>query len=233
MKIVVFGDIHGRPFWRDIIEKENPDKVIFLGDYVSTHEDYTGDQQFSNLVDILDEKGVWGDNMILLRGNHDMQHLGYSWAECSGLYKSVSYYMATLDFKPGFLAKTKWIHIEEINGENYIFSHAGISGTWLEYSNIKDINKINECDPDERFGFSPCYFSDHNGISPTQPCTWIRPQILLSVGVEGYNQVVGHTPIKEITKFKMENNKDLWLCDNLGEKEYLVIEDGEFKTNKL
>ena len=23
MKIVVFGDIHGRPFWRDIIEKEN------------------------------------------------------------------------------------------------------------------------------------------------------------------------------------------------------------------
>ena len=22
MKIVVFGDIHGRPFWKDIIEKE-------------------------------------------------------------------------------------------------------------------------------------------------------------------------------------------------------------------
>lgn len=233
MKIVVFGDIHGRPFWRDIIEKENPDKVIFLGDYVSTHEDYTGDQQFSNLVDILDEKEVWGDNMILLRGNHDLQHLGYSWAECSGLYKSVSYYMATLDFKPEFLAKTKWIHIEEINGENYIFSHAGISRTWLEYSNIKEVDNINNCDPDERFGFSPSRFSDYSGESPTQPCTWIRPQTLIEVAVPGYNQVVGHTPIKKITKFKMENNKDLWLCDNLGEKEYLVIEDGEFKTNKL
>jgi predicted phosphodiesterase len=233
MKIIVFGDIHGRPFWKDIIKKENPDKIIFLGDYVSTHEDYTGEQQFGNLVDILDEKETWKDNMILLRGNHDIQHLGYYWAECSGLFKSVSYEMSTPSFRSEFLSKTKWIHIEEINGENYIFSHAGVSEIWLTHSNIHNVDKINECVPDERFGFTPSHYSDWSGESPTQPCTWIRPQTLLKVAVEEYNQVVGHTPIKTITKFKMNNDKDLWLCDNMENKEYLVIEDNEFKVCKL
>ena len=37
MKTLVLGDIHGE-HWYDIIEDEQPDKIIFLGDYVSTHE---------------------------------------------------------------------------------------------------------------------------------------------------------------------------------------------------
>ena len=28
-KTLILGDIHGRTCWADIIEKENPDKVIF------------------------------------------------------------------------------------------------------------------------------------------------------------------------------------------------------------
>ena len=38
MRTLVLGDIHGKTIWKDIIKKENPDKVIFLGDYVTTHE---------------------------------------------------------------------------------------------------------------------------------------------------------------------------------------------------
>ena len=44
MKTIVFGDIHGRMEWYDIVQAENPDKVIFLGDSVSTHEDISSDQ---------------------------------------------------------------------------------------------------------------------------------------------------------------------------------------------
>lgn len=233
MKILVMGDIHGRPFWKDIIELEAPDKVIFLGDYVSTHEDYTGEEQFNNLVDIMDAKEHWKDRMIMLRGNHDLQHLGYPWAECSGLYKSVSYYMATPHFRSEFLAKTQWIHVEEINNEKYLFSHAGVSKEWLEYSNIKEINKINECDPDERFGFCPNDYFDCHGTSSTQPCTWIRPQTLYKVAAEDYNMVVGHTPIAGIQSVDMKTGKKLWLCDNMGNKEYLVIENNEFIVKTL
>ena len=67
---LVIGDIHGRTLWKDIVEKENPDKVIFLGDYVSTHESVPADQQLSNLEDILNYKEENPDKVILLRGNH-------------------------------------------------------------------------------------------------------------------------------------------------------------------
>ena len=63
-KILVLGDIHGRTCWADIIEKENPDKVIFLGDYVSTHENISSDQQCSNLEDILNYKEANPDKII-------------------------------------------------------------------------------------------------------------------------------------------------------------------------
>ena len=70
MKILVLGDIHGRTIWKDIIEKENPDKIIFLGDYVSTHDNISADQQLSNLNNILNYKEESSDKVILLRGNH-------------------------------------------------------------------------------------------------------------------------------------------------------------------
>ena len=70
MKILVLGDIHCRTIWKDIIEKENPDRVIFLGDYVSTHEDISSTQQINNLVDILTYKENNQDKVVLLRGNH-------------------------------------------------------------------------------------------------------------------------------------------------------------------
>ena len=54
MKIIVIGDIHGRTCWHDIVKK-NPDadKIIFLGDYVSTHEDIQSGQQCDNLFNII------------------------------------------------------------------------------------------------------------------------------------------------------------------------------------
>ena len=70
MKTLVLGDIHGRTIWKDIIEKENPDKIIFLGDYVSTHEGISSDQQIEELYAILDYKDNNPDKVILLRGNH-------------------------------------------------------------------------------------------------------------------------------------------------------------------
>ena len=70
MKTLVLSDIHGKTIWKDIIEKENPDKVIFLGDYVSTHDDISSIQQIDNLEDILTYKEDNLDKVILLRGNH-------------------------------------------------------------------------------------------------------------------------------------------------------------------
>lgn len=229
MKTLVLGDVHGRTIWKDIIEKENPDRVIFLGDYVSTHEGISSDQQMEELYAILDYKENNPDKVILLRGNHDMQHLGYYWAECSGLNMRVLQYMSTNDVKGWYLSLTQWIYIDE--ELKTIFSHAGISTVWMEkVSKISDIHEINGLEPSEKFGFWSDRFSDYCGESKTQPPTWIRPSTLATCNVLGYDQVVGHTPQYNISKMTQncKGKQTIWLCDSLGFGNYLVIEDGEF-----
>lgn len=230
MKLLVLGDNHGRPQWEEIIKKEQPDLTIFLGDYVSSHESIDSASQITNLEKILQYKESHMDSVILLRGNHDTQHLGYSWAECSGYFPHVGEYL--MKNKDRFLSLTQWIYIYN----DIIFSHAGISTEWLKVANISSIEEINNIEPDNRFGFWPCKMSDFYGISPTQPCTWIRPQTLVEYMPEGITQVVGHSPVKVICNVGIEAREkynikcpDLWCCDALPEQ-YLIIEDDEFKV---
>lgn len=219
-RIVVLGDIHGNKVWKDIIAKEQPDQVVFLGDYVSTHENISDEEQVENLKEILKYKD---DNpeTILLRGNHDLQHLGYYWAECSGYFPRVAMEMSNL--KDEFLAKTQWIHVMG----NIVLSHAGISKVWLEenFLTLEDINKLG---PTELFGFTSSDPSDRFGDSPEQPPTWIRPMALMDVMIPDYIQVVGHTPVEHCFNVKDETDipYDLWLCDALDQGEYLLIENG-------
>ena len=167
MKTLVFGDIHGRDCWIDIIRKESPDKVVFLGDYVSTHEDIDELTQIKNLEDILTYKELNMDSTILLRGNHDMQHLGYSWAHCSGLFPKVMQHMILLHQR--FLSLTQWIYVDG----DLLFSHAGVSEEWMKIAEVSSIDNINNMEPSDKFGFLPNRMGDYNGSSPTQPPTWL------------------------------------------------------------
>lgn len=228
-KILVLGDTHGRPFWKEIIEKENPDKIIFLGDYVSTHEGISAEQQLSNLEEILTYKGSNPDKVILLRGNHDTQHLGYYWAECSGWDGQVWSVMSQPKFKERFLKLTQWVYIDE--ELKTIFSHAGVSDVWMKNSEIDSVNDINSLEPSELFGFTPNYYGDCYGDSETQPPVWIRPQALCKCNVKGWDQVVGHTPVRTIINVgkSAKGKQNIWFCDALGVKQYLVIDNNEFQ----
>lgn len=237
MKTVILGDIHGRTCWYDIIRKETPDRIIFMGDYVSTHDrGMTIDQQCSNLEDILNFKEGFGENCILLRGNHDMQHLGYHWAECSGYFPHVAKWMVGI--RDRFLEDTQWVHIQD----DMVFSHAGITDKFWEYLNLGEptednILKINEIEPSSLFGFTPTHLSDWCGDSPTQPLTWVRPVTLMEHNI-GWKQVVGHTRTKHIGNITkdLENNgwvtiPELWCVDALPYW-YMVIEDGEKRMER-
>ena len=220
-RIVVLGDIHGRTVWKDIIAKEQPDQVIFLGDYVSTHEDVSDEQQVENLKEILRYKDEHPET-ILLRGNHDMQHLGYESIEISGYFPGVALEMEQL--KDEFLAKTQWIHVMG----NTVFSHAGISQAWLETNGLT-LDVINSLDPSGLFGFNASDPHDFSGNSPEQPPTWIRPMALIGEMIPDYDQVVGHTPVEHCFNVKdviADTPYNLWLCDALDQGAYLRIEDG-------
>ena len=220
-KIVVLGDIHGNTVWKDILAKEQPDQVIFLGDYVSTHEDVSDEKQVENLRDILRYKDEHPET-ILLRGNHDMQHLGYESIEISGYFPGVALEMEPL--KDEFLAKTQWIHVMG----NIVFSHAGISQAWLEANGLT-LDVINSLEPSELFGFNTSDPHDFSGNSPEQPPTWIRPMALIGEMVPDYDQVVGHTPVEHCFNVKdviADTPYNLWLCDALDQGAYLCIENG-------
>lgn len=231
MKTLVLGDIHGRTCWKDIIDKETPDRVIFLGDYVSTHERNISDkQQCDNLDEILFYKETNPDSVILLRGNHDLQHLGYYWAECSGYFREVGRYMQSI--KDRFLENTQWVFVDG----NIIFSHAGITNTWFNHSECAFVKDLNVRLPDEFFGFTPDHWGDNYGDSKTQPCTWVRPGSLMADaynqdehGISEWTQVVGHTTMKMLVNLKDYDptSPNIWVCDTLP-KQYLVIEDGNF-----
>ena len=230
-KILILGDIHGRTCWRDIIDLEKPDKTIFLGDYVSTHDNISPKQQIDNLKDILNYKIENSDSTILLRGNHDLQHFNLNEGNwyCSSYFPEVGKEISK--FSDKYYNLTQWVYV--LNDE-IVFSHAGITSTWFKDTGLSDIEEINSLDINEDlFGFRPGpdnYF-DVDGSSVYQGCTWVRPSALVSDPIDYYVQVVGHTTvynIVDISKFAPTEISSIWLCDNLPQ-EYLIYEDGEFK----
>ena len=232
-RILVIGDTHGRTIWKYIIDKEAPDKVIFLGDYVTSHEGISAEIQLNNLEDILTFKEDFPDKIILLRGNHDNQCLGYYWAECYPNEPKVRAVMSVDPLKSRFLSNTQWIYIDE--KLKIIFSHAGISQVWMDNSNIESVYDINKLTPSEIFGFTPDNLYDQSGYSKTQPPTWIRPSILCQCNITEWNQVIGHTPVKNRIYHTHDTvgEKEIWFCDALGVNQYLVIDHGKFQPKYL
>ena len=247
MKILILGDIHGRPFWREIVAKEKPDLTIFLGDYVTSHESYTPEQQLTELEAILDYKEENPNSVIMLRGNHDLDGLGYYWASCCPPAYDVQRTMAK-DKPLGqrFLENTQWMYGMNVAGKPTLCVHAGVTNEWL--SDILklekfDIQAINAMEPSENFGFTGgCW--DYYGTDPQQSCVWVRPQTLKKHHIPGWDQIVGHTGTYtccESTNMLdaaegdryVEGDDVLWMCDALQQKAYLIIEDGNYIPKTL
>ena len=246
MKILILGDIHGRPYWRDIISKENPDLTIFLGDYVTTHELYTPEQQLTELEAILDYKEANPGKVIMLRGNHDLDGLKYYWAQCYPPAWNVQGVMAK-DKPLGqrFLKNTQWLYGMTVAGKPTLCTHAGVTRNWLtEILKVDsfNVNDINAMEPSENFGFTGGRW-DNYGTDPQQSCVWIRPQTLIKYHIPGWDQIVGHTGTHDgCTSINMldvdgdryvEGNDVLWMCDALQQKAYLIIENDEYKPRTL
>lgn len=190
MKILVIGDVHGRNFWEDIIQKEKDyDKVIFIGDYFDSHEpNNKGPQQISNFKKIIQFKSQNTDKVILLIGNHDYHYL-------PGIEEYYSGYQAYISFDIQKVLKENLnllqiCHIEN----NFLFSHAGFTKTWLNNSGL-DLNTVNLqfYKNYKMFGFNPGNYYDPYGDEICQGPLWVRPTSLRKDMVDKYTQVIGHT----------------------------------------
>jgi len=239
MKTIVLGDTHGRGIWQLIVQKENPDKVIFIGDYWDSFDIPFLDQMY-NFKQIVHYARTSGKEVILLTGNHDVHY--QRWA------------INSFENYSGFQS----IHANDICQElelnqdlmqmaykmdNFLFTHAGVTQTWLDLMDIENdknmvdnINDYAKYKP-QMFAFAtirePGYI-DGYGDNVWQNPTWVRPRSLMKDSKDlNYIQVVGHTQQNCIDIKGKATGGHYYFIDTLGSSgEYLIIEDGQVSAGK-
>jgi hypothetical protein len=242
MKTLLLGDTHGRPYWKDIIKKETPDRVIFIGDYFDSFN-IPAVSQIQNFKDIIEFKENTHIEVVMLIGNHDHHYLSdetYS----------------------GFQSAAKW-DIQDLLTKNmnhlqvgYSFddilcTHAGVSPVWMDEvfgwngwsSNnlVQLINDLYKYKP-RSFNFSHGGY-DPYGNHPSQGPMWIRPAALMksNKGDNGlkkrFIQVVGHTQVTNIFDSVTAHEKSMGsrylLIDALEGGGYVYHLDGKFYPNTI
>lgn len=216
MKIVAIGDIHGRDIWKKIVQKEEYNHLVFIGDYFDSY-DISPKSQIENFRDIMTYKKK-SKKVTCLIGNHDY-HYVYSHQRYSGFQFNHSIII-------GEILKEN-IHNLQMSHMilNYLFTHAGVSKEWCKKYKIDttSIDNIN-LGINDQFKYKPNSF-EHNGYDPygdhpqSSPI-WIRPNSLIFSGVD-YTQIVGHT-----NDYIRSYKDKIYFIDSL--PQYLVIEDDLF-----
>lgn len=223
MKTIVLGDIHGGRKWKEVVNKENPDRVIFLGDYFDNYEETTAEDQMNNFMDIIELKKTSGKEVIILIGNHDYHYLEPDFPY-TGFQEGAGVAI-------GWLLKDNLHHMQICYFmDNVLFTHAGVTNEFLRQTGWGD-----ESIPHfliDLFHFKRRAFQfisgyDKYGDNIFQSPIWVRPRSLVANSKFGLTQVVGHTKQPQIMQVK--NKKDMYyFIDTLGiSGQYLIIENGK------
>ena len=231
MKIIALGDTHGRDIWKQIVKvEEDFDKFIFIGDYFDTREGIDASTQIQNFKEILEFKKANPDKVFLLIGNHDFHYL----KGCGETYSGYQQY-AAMDINEVLQPAVTSGHMQICHVfDEYIFSHAGLTNTWVENNeidlyNIEESVNLRFMKNMESFKFEYGENLDRSGDDVTQSPIWVRIPSLFRDMVKGFTYVVGHTTVKE-----MHMASNIIAIDCLGtSNEYLVIQDGQAFARKI
>ena len=234
MKTVFIGDIHGRDVWKNIIEVEKPNRVVFIGDYFDSFDISPAEQQY-NFKEIIEFKEKGECEVIMLVGNHDFHYY-------PGGEQYSGYQRGAAPVNRQLLEENKH-HLQMCYLlDNVLCSHAGICYDWLVEQVLHNhndpidefVNYVWQHRPNSFmfFGFDP------TGDDITQTPIWIRPRSLMrrnrDTFLHGlYIQVVGHTQVTQIDIKGKATGGRYYFIDALDIGEYLIYEDSEFKLGKF
>lgn len=228
MKIITVPDLHGHDSWKRI-NVEGYDKVIFLGDYVDS---FTGTNEdiYMNLINILKLKADHPDKIVLLLGNHDIQYMYYPEYRCSGFRKAAADDLITLFRVHAYLFSVAYQY------GTWLWTHAGISIPW--YKRHKTVIEQYQGEGTLADVLNRLMLANHpmlhevgyrrGGFDEVGGITWAdRKEMVIHGSLPGYHQVVGHTPIDEITTLWKDGRKgdtSITFCDCLKEIDRLLYE---------
>ena len=241
MKLVAIGDIHGRDYWKQIIDQEqDADIFVFVGDYFDSFT-IKGPDQINNFLDIIEFKKQSKVPVILLIGNHDYHY--YPGIEDSG----TSGYQTLMAPSIKHVVDDNKQHLQVAYqvGE-FVFTHAGLSSEWLDDNIVMwdvpnlamYVNDLFYYQP-QKLAYrsykqvgSTVYGVGGYGSETFQGPIWIRPKALMTANKKTLRnqiiQVVGHTPQDTIDIKGKSTGGRYYFIDTLeyGQNQYLVVKDG-------
>lgn len=234
-RTLIISDIHLR--WKlvdNIINKESPDEIIFLGDYF----DDFGDTPIKNLV-----MAEWlvhsleQPNRIHLMGNHDIMYgardRNY---RCSGYNEDKEYLINTVMTRDHWKQFKMYYWLDDI-----LCSHAGVHvhfhkqnsvngrdlKTWLEQESKLALHNAFERRPQIHEMFNAGY--SRGGIQLYGGIVWCDFDEFK--GIPGVKQIFGHTP-QSIPTWKNYDEDGLTsenLCLDTHNRDYAIYSNGELE----
>lgn len=234
MNFLIIGDVHGRSLWKtfgdiDLLLKAyfipDFDKYIFLGDYVDSF-DINGAKIIQNLNDIIEFKNKYPLNVELLLGNHDIQYMLNSPNSRNDKYYCTGY-------KPEFHYELYEIFNKNYNlfnvayqYKNNIFTHAGIHiGWWAKFvkemQQFKEKYNHNDTTVAELINLGFMYHANslfdvdfyRGGDKEVGGPLWCDKHLSSKKPLKDYHQFVGHSRVKNIQKYTINENTSITFCD--------------------
>lgn len=220
LNVLIVPDIHSKKYILDkflsIIEQNNKlcfDKVIFLGDYIDGFVETDVDMIYC-LESVIKLKQKYMNDVILLLANHEFSYLGNI---CSGHRYHIENKITKL------LIDNKQLFQICYAINNCIFSHAGITKSWLStfnegslgkftqkpWDNNCEIQRMVACINNSLLDLSiPGFYRSGGNYQGMGSCIWADKRELLMDYLDYCDQVVGHTPVPKVEIYKKSRNKN-------------------------
>lgn len=214
MKTLIIPDIHNKWFEaEEIINKEKPDKVVFLGDYFDDFNDTL--EETEQTAEWL-KKSLTNPDRTHLLGNHDLSYLNTSYA-CPGFSEGKLFVIQNTK-----VDLTKLLHYCWVG--NWLCTHAGLSyefykafslgGTvddFLKYYSSSEMkHRLYQCSP---------FRGGRDGLSGIVWCDYDE-----FVDIPNIKQIFGHTH-GELRQTENHVCLDTWL-------KYYGVYNGKLKIVK-
>lgn len=223
MRVLIIPDTHGEnEKWKKFVDEYMSvvHKVIFLGDYLDEFV-LPNWKILENLNDVINLKKDNPEKVILLYGNHEYSYMDDRY-RCSGFRPEIMYELYDL------LRNNKDCFQNAYQYSKTIFTHAGIQEGWFKfrYKGDKAKNIAEQLNnPKDREQLEAFHDVGHlrGGYNAVGGPLWCDKNELKKP-LQGFKQVVGHTPLKDTVKYRHKDAEVLF-TDCLKEmKKPLILE---------
>ncbi len=219
----VFGDVHERiDLAQQFLDKEQPNKVIWLGDFFDDHGIECDPLQTVKTAIWLKELIAGRPNDIFIQSNHD---LAYRF-ECNEKYRICGWTPARGRGVKDYFPRSNWdkfviYHVENWKGQPIYFSHAGLHPSMFTNGmfNAKSFENL------AKAGLEMGHIKEYNPLLDNQNGPmWIRWSQLPIV--PGICQCVGHSTYQYPQIRMLKGGRPEWNLDmDCAHSYYAVFEE--------